>query len=66
MDRKERGEQQMDKYFITQLCGAGEDVVALDNRGRAWILDDDNHRWEALPELPQDDRREVKSEAGSS
>lgn len=53
------------KIVITQLVGAGEDIVALDSAGRAWILDEDNHRWELLPEIPQAELREVKSGEGA-
>jgi hypothetical protein len=51
-----------DRIRIVQIIGAGEDIVALDSLGRAWILDEDDRskKWEPLPEVPQGDLREVK------
>lgn len=58
----------MDKIVITHLVGAGDDLFALDSRGRVWALLEEGEsrpRWELLPELPQAELREVKTEGGS-
>jgi len=51
-----------DRIKIVQVACSGDDIVALDSLGRAWILDEDdrNKKWEPLPEVPQGDLREVK------
>lgn len=55
----------MDKIVITQLVGVGDDLFALDSKGRVWALLEEGEsrpRWEALPDVPQGELREVKTE----